>query len=350
MRRHAARLALAVALACSVTAVFAAPASAHGIGGTAPTNYETTLTRVEPPVPGVSIDVVDLGNNLRLTNTTDRDVIVLGYDGEPYLRIGPRGVFENRKSPATYLNRARVPTTAAPASADSDAAPVWRQVSGGNVAIWHDHRAHWMGADAPPAVQRNPDRRHLIDRWTVPLRVGSQTVAAHGVLEWVPPPSPWPAVAIALGIAALVVGMSRTRWWRTVLVVTLAAMVLSATVHTVGHWGATSAGFGTRLTESLYGIVGIALGLAALTWAWRRGVEAAVPLVLVAAIFLLIAAGLGDVSTIGHSQVPSSLPAWVARLAVTLTIGAGVGLTVAAGLRLRVLAPPRAEGSSAVTS
>ncbi|HEX5585713.1 MAG TPA: hypothetical protein VFZ17_00255 [Acidimicrobiia bacterium] len=343
------RLAIVVVVAGSVGVVFAAPAGAHGIGGTQPSNYETTLTRVTPSVPGVTVEVVDLGNNLRLTNSTDRDVVVLGYDGEPYLRIGPRGVFENRKSPATYLNRTRIPTKGAPAVADSDAAPVWHEVSSGNVAVWHDHRAHWMGTTAPPAVQRDPDRRHLIDRWTVPLRVGTRAVAAHGVLEWVPPPSPWPAVALAVGLAALVIGLSRTRWWRRVLVVTLAVMVVCATLHTVGHWGATSAGFGTRFTESLYGIVGIALGLLALAWAWRRGVEAAVPFVLVAAIFLLIATGLGDISTIGHSQVPSSLPASVARLAVTITIGLGVGLAVAAGLRLRVLVPPRPE-APAVTS
>ena len=44
---------------------------------------------------------------LELTNDTDTDVIVRATEGEPYLRIGPDGVFENLLSPATYINRTR---------------------------------------------------------------------------------------------------------------------------------------------------------------------------------------------------------------------------------------------------
>src|SRR5262245_15534487 len=209
--RRARRLLMCALLGCGAVVAFASPAGAHGIGGTQPTNYETTITRVDPPVPGVHVEVVDLGNRLRLTNDTSHDVVVLGYDGEPYLRVGPRGVFENRKSPATYLNRSRVPTGPAPASADSAAPPVWQRVSDASSATWHDHRAHWMGSDPPPAVQRDPGREHVIDRWTVGLRVGGRPVAVHGVLEWVPPPSPWPWVAIAVATAAIVVAASRTR-------------------------------------------------------------------------------------------------------------------------------------------
>ena len=94
-------------------------------------------------------------------------MVVLGYDGEPYLRVGPRGVFENRRSPATYLNRSRIPTTKPPKSADSSAAPVWHRVSSGTTATWHDHRAHYMGTSEPPAVQRDPSvapRHRPVDR------------------------------------------------------------------------------------------------------------------------------------------------------------------------------------------
>ncbi len=334
-------VAAVVLAAVVVVGVLATPASAHGIGGTEPRNYETTLTRVQPDVRGVHVEVVDLGDRLRLTNDTGRDVIVLGYDGEPYLRVGPRGVFENRRSPATYLNRSRVPDAPPPATADADAAPEWRRVGDGPTAQWHDHRAHFMGSQAPPVVQDDPDHRHVLDRWTVALRDGDRTIRVHGVLAWVPPPSPWPWVAVAVGTAALVIGLSRTRWWRGVLVVALATLVLSAFLHAVGHWHASSAALGTKAGESIYSILGVALGVLALVWAWRRGVEAAVPFVLVAAIFLLVAGGLADISTLGHSQVPSSLAPTVARTAVALTIGFGAGLAVAAGLRLRVVAPPR---------
>jgi hypothetical protein len=350
MSRATGRLVRVVLLSFAALVVFATPASAHGIGGTAPTNYETALTRITPTTPGVQVSVIDLGNQLRLVNDTDRDVIVLGYEGEDYLRVGPRGVFENQRSPATFLNRSRTPTRSAPTSADPEAAPEWRKVSDGRVARWHDHRAHFMGTHAPPVVQRDPDREHVLDRWTVPLRDGDRSVEVHGTLTWIPPPSPWPSVVIVVALAAAVIALGRTRLWRRVLVIGTGALVVCAVAHAVGNWGgADSASFGTKLGESVYSIVGVGLALLALGWMWRRGVDAAVPFVLVASVFLLVAGGLADISTLGHSQVPSSLAPVLARVTVACTIGLGIGLATTAALRLRVIAPPP-SGRPAVTS
>jgi hypothetical protein len=123
----------------------AAPAGAHGVGGLKPTDYEVRLTSIEPRVAGVSIVVVDLGQRLQLTNTSGRDVTVLGYAGEPYLRVGPTGVYENTRSPATYLNQTFQLTTAPPAIADANASPHWERISDGDTVRWHDHRAHSWG-------------------------------------------------------------------------------------------------------------------------------------------------------------------------------------------------------------
>jgi hypothetical protein len=198
-----------------------------------------------------------------------------------------------------------------------------------------------MGTQTPGPVRADPDRRHVLDRWTVELRDGDREVLVRGVLAWEPPPSPWPSVAIAVVVAALLIGASRTRWWRATLVVALAVLVVCALLHAVGHWGASSEDLATKAGESIYSFAGIALGVVALVWAWRRGVDAAVPFVLVAAVFLLVAGGLADIATLGHSQVPSTLAPVVARLAVSLTIGLGTGLAVAAALRLRIVTPPR---------
>jgi hypothetical protein len=65
------------------------------------TNYETHLVHVTPaPIRGVSVRVVETGSRLELTNTTATEVTVFGsVAAEPYLRIGPNGVFENLESP-----------------------------------------------------------------------------------------------------------------------------------------------------------------------------------------------------------------------------------------------------------
>jgi len=340
MTRRRAALIL-TALVIGIVGVTAAPASAHGLGGLTPTNYESVLRSVSPRVPAVHVRITDLGTKVELTNDGAREVVVLGYAGEPYLRVGPKGVFENTRSPATYLNRSTTITGSPPKSADAKAMPVWRRVSTGTTASWHDHRAHFMGGDDPPEVVRHPDQRRVVDNWVIPMRVGSTDVVARGQLIYVPPPSPWPWVVAAVLIAAVVVGLSRTRAWRTVFVVALALLTLTEAVHVIGLWDASTASFGTKLGESAYSLAGIALGLLGLGWIWRKGVESAVPLVLVATIFLFVAGGLADVTSLGNSQVPSTFSAGFARLLVTLTLGLGAGLAVAAALRLRPSSPAR---------
>ena len=104
---------------------------------------------------------------------------MLGYDGEPYLRVGPNGVFENIRSPATYLNRSTTITGAPPKSADAKASPrVAHACRPGTTASWHDHRAHFMGGDDPPAVARDPDTRRVVDNCVIPMRVGNEDVDA----------------------------------------------------------------------------------------------------------------------------------------------------------------------------
>jgi hypothetical protein len=317
----------------------AAPAGAHGLGGLKPTNYETVLQGVTPHVPGLDLRILDLGTKVELTNHGRTDVVVLGYEGEPYLRVGPDGVFENRRSPATYLNRATTITSKPPASANASAPPEWRRVSSDSTARWHDHRAHFMGTADPPEVARDPGTRHVVDNFRIPLRVGSEAVVARGQIVYQPPPSPWPWVIGAVLLAALVVVLARASSWRTVFAVVLALLTLAEIVHVIGLWGGSSASAGTKLGESAYSIAGILLGLVGLGWMWRKGADSAVPLVLVAAIFLLVAGGMADVTTLGNSQIPSTLPAGVARLLVALTLGLGAGLALAAALRLRPTTP-----------
>ncbi len=138
--------------------------------------------------------------------------------------------------------------------------------------------------------------------------------------------------------------LARTRSWRTVFVVVLALLTLTEMVHVVGLWGASTASFGTKLAESAYSLAGILLGLLGLGWMWRKGVESAVPIVLVATIFLFVAGGLADVTTLGNSQIPSTFSPWFARLLVALTLGLGAGLALAAAFRLRP--PPQTSGTT----
>jgi hypothetical protein len=329
-----------VAAALVAVVVSAQPASAHGVGGVQPSNFETTVDGTTPRVRGLMVRPVDLGNELELRNDSGVEVVVLGYQGEPYLRVGPGGVFENRRSPATYLNRTRNGTTTVPADADPAAAPEWNRTGSGTVARWHDHRVHWMGTSDPPAVARAPDRRHVIDHWSFEIHRGSQNITVTGDLLWVPGPSPWGWVLGALAAAVVVVALSRTRVWQWVLAGALAALAVSETAHVVGTWTATTAGLATKLGASVYSLGGIALAVVALVWLIIRPPSNAIPAVLFAGLIVAVAGGLADLTTLTRSQLPTDAPVTIARMEVMLALGLGAGLAAAAALRLRPPAPP----------
>ena len=318
----------------------AQPASAHGVGGVQPSNFETTVDATTPRVSGLTVRPIDLGNELELRNDSGAEVVVLGYQGEPYLRVGPRGVFENRRSPATYLNRTRDGKTHVPTDADPSAAPTWNRIASGTVARWHDHRAHWMGTEEPPGVQRAPDRRHVVDQWSFQIRRGSQDITVRGDLLWIPGPSPWGWVLGALALAVLVVALSRTRVWQWVLVGALGVLVVSETAHVVGTWTATTASLATKLGSSVYSMGGIALAVVAVVWLLVRPPANAIPAVLFAGLIVAVAGGLADLTTLTRSQLPTDAPVTLARIEVMLALGLGAGLAASAALRLRPPAPP----------
>ena len=247
----------------------AAPATAHSVGGAQASNYQTRIRAVEPPVAGLRVEVVDAGARLRLHNATGPQVVVLGDADEPYLRVGPAGVFENRRSPATYRNRVRTAPAPAPASADPAAPPEWRRLGAGDAVAWYDHRAHWMEPSDAPAVRAAPDRSHLvIPSWQVDLRVGGQPVRVTGEVRWVPGPDPWPSVA---GWALAVVAVRR---------------LLGPDPERAGVY------------------------------------------LLLSAVILVMVGGLGDLDSLSSSQLASSLPPWVTRALVAATLGLGGGLAV----------------------
>jgi hypothetical protein len=326
-------------LAVAAVLVSAQPAAAHTVPGVQPSNYRTTVDGTTPTVRGLTVRSIDLGNNLEMHNATRTDVEILGYQGEPYLRVGPRGIFENVRSPASYLNQTRNGKTPVPSSADPEASPEWRMVGTGTTVRWHDHRAHWMGSADPPEVTRSPDQRHVIDHWSFQLRRGTQSITVSGDLLWVPGPSPWGWVLGALVVALLVVALSRTRVWRWALATALGVVLVSETAHVVGNWNATTASFATKIGASVYSIGGIALAVVALVWLVIRPPSDAIPAVLFAGLVVAVAGGLADLTTLTRSQLPTDVPATVARLEVALALGLGAGIAASAALRLRPPTP-----------
>jgi hypothetical protein len=323
------------------------PASAHTISGPRPTNYRTSLLSITPRVPGLDVRVIDLGNKVELTNRTSTDALVLGYDGEPYLRVGPRGVYENLRSPATYLNRNRKGTATIPAIATGTGAstpPRWHRVSGSHTATWHDHRIHWMGTSPPPAVQSNPGAFHTVkSRWTVVFRYGGQPVRVVGRLDWVPGPSGWPwlPLVVALGAVGFAAAVRRRAGSAIAVVV---ALVGADMAHTIT---AEMARPGTQMAKTVQffgdNFVSVIVWIAAVItiWGLRRGrLEARYGMFLVGAMVALVS-GLTDLSSLWKSQLPTVGPYVLARGEIAADLGLGLGVAAGALVALRRSAPHR---------
>ncbi len=157
---------------------------------------------------GLSVEVVDGDDQLMLRNGAGRNVVIEGYNGEPYLRFAAGGgVFRNTNSPATYLNEDRYGAVAVPASASDDAEPRWESVSSKNEYTWHDHRIHWMSRIDPPKVRAAKNRPHHVFDWTVPATTPGTPIAIKGSLDYAPPPkSSFNAILIAPLVALVLAG------------------------------------------------------------------------------------------------------------------------------------------------
>lgn len=344
------RLAGTAAAATMLLLAGAVPAEAHMAGTNAnPTNYRTRVLAVSPPTAGLEVRVAEVGGTLELVNHTGRQVTVLGSSFEPYLRVGADGgVEENRRSP-TWL-ASPPPGTVRPRSAgvDAAAAPDWHRIGGGVRVVWHDHRAHWTGPD-PPQVRQAPRRRQVvIPRWQVPLRVGDRTVLVAGEVVWVPGSSPWPWLALAGALGAVVSAAGRVRRWRVPVAVALLVAVTADVAHTLGAELASVVPTLVKVYVSSLWAVGWVLGVAVAYRMLRgRDAEADLYVLLAAGLFFAFASGLADVLTLSRSQVSTALPPAAARVTVTASLGLGMGL-FAVGLQ-RVSKPgvTRSSGGTA---
>lgn len=326
------RLGLVIIAAACILAAFPRPAAAHGAGGIVATNYETTVDGISPPLPGVEVRVIEAGSRLELRNDGP-EVLVLGKAGEAYLRIGPDGAFENRRSSTAALNRQSEHGGEAPDRSAPAAPPEWRKLSDAPVARWHDHGTHWMAPRDPPEVESRPGERHVvIPRWEVQLQRGSERAVVFGKLTWVPGPSPAPWFALMAALFVGVAALGLLRSWGPALAAATALVLAADLLHAASVAFAFAGGLGSHLaklvTGSFYAIVGWALAVLAVRLLRRAKVDGLYAGVF-AGLSMAVFGGLLDLGKLSRSVSLSVLPIDVARLLVAVSAGGGIGLAAA---------------------
>ncbi|MGB2567539.1 hypothetical protein ACPFP2_03675 [Micromonospora citrea] len=339
------RAGLVVTAALVTVLTVAAPAAAHGADAPDGTDYRSEVTGLTPARPDLTVRAVEAGARLELVNTGGRDVEVIGYSGEPYLKVGPGGAYENTRSPATYLNRTLAGDTTLPAEADPAAPPQWRRIADEPRARWHDQRVLWRESGVPALVAADPTREHRVRDWAVPVRDGAEPVEIRGTLDWVPPPDPYPwwvaatLGALALGAAGLLPAGSTagTQALRAVGAL-LALGGAAAIVLVVGReLDAGADGLGGLLFGLLTGQVWALLtALGAITaggYALARRPAADFALAL-AGTCLALFVGVANLSMLSRAVAPVPWPGQYARLLLVLVLAAGTGALAAGVLRL----------------
>lgn len=320
-----------------VSVLFApAPAAAHQPGIQAAVDYRTRVDALSPAVPGVRVRFVASGSRLELRNSSARTVEVLGYRGEPWLRVRADGVWRNSRSPSAYLDE---PASADKAAANADDPPRWQQLSRDPVVRWHDHRAVWHG-DPPAAVRADPTRAHRVRDWTIPVTFDGGAAQISGVVDWLPPPGtgPWWALTLLVAAAIAALGLRSATVTRAALagcaLVTGSAAIAFAMVVIAFNAEPTSGGWGTALLSEglplLTGLVLIAAGVAVL--ANRPAADFALTL---AGITVALFTGLNNAALFTHAVAPLPIDGGWARLIEVATLGGGLGLAVCAALRIR---------------
>jgi hypothetical protein len=307
----------AVVLAVVGLVLGAGPAAADAAE---PGNWSSEVTSVEPD-PGW-FTVATSGGDAFLEVAVDEghELVVLGYEGEPYLRFNPDGtVEENQQSPATYINAERYGSNElAPEELQgaevAELEPVWEQVASGGSFAWHDHRSHFMGGDVPDGG--------TID-WEVPMVADGEEVTVAGVMthEGSTSPVPWYALAVVVLIALAVLGPKLPDPAPPALVASVAAL---ATWVAWAGYASQPSGTGASIVPTVVGAIALVLALLALAVDRLRAVG-----LLVSGVFLATW-GAFRVSVLSNPVLPTDVPFALERLTTALALGVGVGAVVLA--------------------
>jgi hypothetical protein len=317
--------------AVAAAAIVASPTTAMA-DSAGPTDYRSEIVAVEPPTPTIEVSIVGGDSFVVLRADPGVEVEIPGYQSEPYLRIAPDGaVFENRRSPTTYVNGSRYGGGTVPDGASADAEPDWAEVAapGSGEYAWHDHRAHRMQPGDPVGAERG-DR--ILDE-VLPVVVDGVAVDVRIESTWMPAPSRCPTVlgiiAGLIVVAGALLAPLRRAWG-------LALVGASAIAAAIGWIGYASLPSSTDPPVVWWLLPLLAVASAAAAWALgpTPGGHAAAA---IAGLELAVWA-LDRRSGLTRAVLPTDAPYWLDR---AVTAGAFTVGVVAAGAAIAGLFRPR---------
>jgi len=282
-----------------------------------PRDTESVITAVAPALPaGIQIDIVGSDTFVRI-RSQGHDVQIPGYQDEPYIHITQTGeVLINDASPTSLLNSNRYGNVDMSKYVESNT-PKWRTIAANGVAMWHDHRVHWM-SPKPPAVI---DAKGTVLDWTVPVVIDKSKIVVSGtlflrnkatVLWWL------------VGLVVVLLGVFLSLAKRQLFVYATAITALIATIIGAVQWMGLPNG--ARITPLLLmfsaGAFVIAIAASVLAHNSLRPQHIAVSLHAGAGATMAVCAWL-LASVVRAAYVPGVEPAWLLRAIIPAMMGMG---------------------------
>lgn len=315
--------------------VGALPATAEAHGPVAPV-ASAYLAKIRHIPPGLEAKVVDGDLRMWMRVPADETVVVVDYQGAPYLTFSASGVAVNENSAMYYLNMTPVPETP-PTNLTAHTPPHWHKVSSGHVYEWHDGRLHALAA-----VALTPGDS-FVGRWNLPLRIDGHLTGITGGLWHAEDPSIvwfWPILVLV----ACVLAAWRVRNPRLDALVARVLAIVALVCVTIAGLGVELHG---RPTITGLQMVELALILAFVGWGSSRA------LLRQPGYFTCFLIGVGAVwaggvlvTTLVYGYVLILLPAFLARTVTVINLGAGAALLLLV-FRLADLSDRRARRSGA---
>ena len=304
-----------------------APAHIGSGDSVQPRDTVSVIESISPALPaGVQVSIVGADTYLRV-ESRGVAIEVPGYEGEPYVQIDVDGRVQiNDGSMTTLLNSERYGNVELSSFVASDV-PKWRTIATNGIAMWHDHRSHWMSPLRPATI----DDKGTVQSFDIPMVIGGINTTISGTLYLREKASiGWWLFGVAALVGAFVLSLARRRaFFRAIAVVSLVGTGVGA----AEYMGLPD---GARITPVLLLFSLAASAIAALSLVNRfqkNGGLVAMSMNAGAGATLAITAWL-CADQVRAAYVPGLDAPWLARIVVPVMFGAGIVAVIDGVMRI----------------